>query len=109
MKFYKLKDHTMGKKIEQIRRAIRSPMRVLTIGVLINLALLAAVASLVWSMYQSLSQVGKEALEVQRLLGKVAYLNELSTMSARMGAVTGDSQMGAALSTRTRISLTIHW
>jgi two-component system cell cycle sensor histidine kinase/response regulator CckA len=92
MKSNELKDHTMAKWIEQIRGAIRSPMRVLTIGVLINLALLVAVASLVWSMYQSLSQVGKEALEVQRLLGKVAYLNELSTMSARMGAVTGDAR-----------------
>lgn len=80
----------MGKWIERTRRAVGSPMRVLTIGILINIALLVVVASLVWGMYQSLSRVGKEGVELQRLLGKVAYLNELLTMSARMAAVTGD-------------------
>ncbi|MFH1115341.1 MAG: PAS domain S-box protein [Pseudomonadota bacterium] len=77
---------------KQIRDAVRSPMRVLTLGILISLGLLIAVSGLVWGMYESLSHVGKEGLELQRLVGKVAYRNELSTMFARMAALTGNSR-----------------
>ncbi len=75
---------------KRIRDAVHSPMRVLTLGILISLALSVAVSGLVWRMYESLSHVGKEGLELQRLVGKVAHRNELSTMFARIAALTGN-------------------
>ncbi len=80
----------MGKLRELIRRAAYNPTRILTLGILLNVALVPIIASFVWAMYASLARIGTEGLELQRLVGNIAHLNEVSTMSARLAVVTGD-------------------
>jgi len=48
------------------------------------------VGSVVWSMYDSLSRIGREDFKLQRLCGTINHLNEILTMSARLAAATGD-------------------
>ncbi|MFZ5865307.1 MAG: hybrid sensor histidine kinase/response regulator [Thermodesulfobacteriota bacterium] len=79
--------------IEQARKLVfenGTPVRLLTFGILLNLVLLSVVGLLVWSMYRSLSTIGNQELSLQRLVGSIAYLHEVLTDSARMGAATGD-------------------
>jgi PAS domain S-box-containing protein len=83
-------------KISQLLRAMaHNPIRILTLGILFNLALGPIIASLVWAMYTSLAQIGTESMELQRLVGSISHLNEVSTMSARLAAVTGDPKWEA--------------
>jgi PAS domain S-box-containing protein len=67
-----------------------NPMKVLTLGLILGVASLPIIGSIVWSMYDSLSKIGKQELQLQRLIGTVAHLNEVLTMSARLAAATGD-------------------
>ncbi len=65
-------------------------MKVLTLGLVLGATLLPVVGSIVWSMYDSLSKVGSQELQLQRLIGTVAHLNKDLTMYARLAAATGD-------------------
>jgi PAS domain S-box-containing protein len=67
-----------------------TPVRLLTLGILLNLVLLSVVGALAWSMYRSLSTMGNRELNLQRLVGSIAYLHEVLTDSARVAAATGD-------------------
>jgi PAS domain S-box-containing protein len=67
-----------------------NPMKVLTLGLILGVTLLPILGSLVWSMYDSLSKIGNQELQLQRLIGTVAHLNEVLTMYARLAAATGD-------------------
>ena len=83
-------------KIRALLRGIaRNPQRVLTLGILLNVALVPIIASFVWTMFASLTRIGTEGLELQRLVGTISHLNEVSTMSARLNAVTGDRRWEA--------------
>lgn len=66
------------------------PMKVLTVGLMLSVILLPLLGSLVWSMYQSLSRIATDELNLQRIAGRVTHLNEALTMYARLAAATGD-------------------
>ncbi len=68
----------------------RNPMKVLTLGLVLGVTLLPILGSIVWNMYDSLSKIGNNELQLQRLIGTVAHLNEVLTMYARLAAATGD-------------------
>jgi len=68
----------------------RNPMKVFTLGLILGVTLLPIVGSIVWSMYHSLSKIGNHELQLQRLIGTVAHLDEILTMCARLAAATGD-------------------
>ena len=68
----------------------RNPMSVLTLGLVLGVTLLPILGSIVWNMYDSLSRIGNNELQLQRLIGNVAHLNEVLTMYARLAAATGD-------------------
>jgi PAS domain S-box-containing protein len=67
-----------------------NPMKVLTLGLILGVTLLPIVGSLVWSMFDSLSKIGNQELQLQRTIGTVTHLNEVLTMYARLAAATGD-------------------
>lgn len=67
-----------------------TPMKVLTLALVLGLAILPVLGSIVWSMYDSMSRMGTEELHLQRLAGTIAHLNEALTMYARLAAATGD-------------------
>ena len=67
-------------------------MRTLTLALVLGLVLLLVLGSVIWSMYQSLSVIGVDALKLQRLIGTIAHLNEALTMCARMSVATGDEK-----------------
>ena len=69
-----------------------APMRVLTLALVFNVILLPFLGSIVWSMYQSLSRIAANDLSLERVVGKIAHLNEVLTMYARLAAATGDVQ-----------------
>lgn len=71
---------------------LANPMKVLTLGLILGVTLLPIVGSIVWSMYDSLSKIGNHELQLQRLIGTVAHLDEILTMCARLAAATGDSK-----------------
>lgn len=67
-------------------------MKVLTLGLALSVILLPFLGSVVWSMYQSLSRIATNELNLQRIVGTVAHLNEVLTMYARLAAATGDQR-----------------
>ncbi len=85
----------MGKMRAFFRDMAHNPTRILTLGILLNVALVPIVASFVWAMYASLARIGTDGLELQRLVGTITHLNEVSTMSARLAVVTGDPRWEA--------------
>jgi len=56
-------------------------------AVLVFVLILASLSSLTWIRDRSATRV---QLELERMLGRVAWLDEALTMSAKMGAATGD-------------------
>lgn len=91
------------------RRFERSPLWFLNVALVVTFVALSWV---VWSIYsvgfREASKQNALALEVEELGGKIIYLDEVLTMSARMAAETGDSsweqryrryepQLGAAI------------
>ena len=66
------------------------PMKLLTLGLAFGLLLIPVLGSVVWSMYEVISNLGTHELNLQRLAGNVAHLNEALTMHARLAASTGD-------------------
>ncbi len=66
-----------------------NPVKLLTLAIILNIVLLPMAAWIVRQMYQSLTAVGTEKIRLEAMVGRIAYLNERLTMTARMGAVTG--------------------
>lgn len=65
------------------------PMRSLVVGVGLTIGLTVAVASAYWQL-DRLSRFVSTQVELRTLTGRILYLDEVLTMSARMGAHTGD-------------------
>ncbi len=69
-----------------------SPMRALSLALGVTAL---ALAYLAWDASTSITQIEdaqRRDLRIEQLRGKIVYRDELLTMSARMGAETGDSQ-----------------
>ncbi len=69
--------------------------RVLAAGVLVTLAAFGLLAWGAWMMAKSFERVAEVELELQRRVGIIVHLDEVLTMSARMGAATGDRRWEA--------------
>lgn len=65
-------------------------MRPLSIAWLITLAALVAFLWCAYDSYQRFAKTAQQNLRVQELRGEIIHLDEVLTMSARMGALTGD-------------------
>jgi len=68
------------------------PLRGLTVAIAVTLLLLVSVGVKVWTGYRKMEKLMTTELKTQRLIDEIVYLNEVLTMSARMGAATGQSQ-----------------
>jgi len=68
------------------------PLRGLTAAIAVTLLLLAFVELRVWTGHRTMEKLMTTQLRTQRLIDEIVYLNEVLTMSARMGAATGQSQ-----------------
>jgi PAS domain S-box-containing protein len=80
----------MSRFQQLIRFKFAIPMKVFTLGLALGVVLLPVVGWVVWGMYESLIKIGNHELNLQRLVGTVAHLNEVLTMHARLAAATGD-------------------
>jgi serine phosphatase RsbU (regulator of sigma subunit) len=76
-------------------RAGRAARRVLGLGIAATLAAFAFLAWGAWTMAKSFESVAKVELELQRAVSVIVHLDEVLTMSARMGAATGDPRWEA--------------
>lgn len=85
----------MGSTTAFLRSLTNNPKRILTWGILLNVALVPIISAFVWTLFATFARVGTEGLELQRLVGTISHLNEVSTMSARLAAVTGDPRWAA--------------
>jgi len=63
--------------------------RGLTIAIGVTLPLLVFVGLKVWTGYRKAERIMSTQLKTQRLVDEIIYLDEVLTMSARMGAATG--------------------
>jgi two-component system, sensor histidine kinase and response regulator len=68
----------------------QKPIWVVTAGWLVTVALLAGLAWSAWNSYRGLDASIRRSYEIQELRGRIVYLDEVLTMSARMAAATGD-------------------
>ncbi|MBN2138912.1 MAG: response regulator [Sedimentisphaerales bacterium] len=68
------------------------PLRGLTAAIAVTLLLLGFVGIEVWTNHHNIKKLAVKQLKTQRLIDRIVYLDEVLTMSARMGAVTGDTQ-----------------
>jgi methyl-accepting chemotaxis protein len=77
----KIKSH----QISQVRYLLLVPVVITTI-------LLLFFINSSWNFYNDLEEVENRDLEIQRLMGRIVYLDEVLTMSARMASATGNLQ-----------------
>src|SRR5689334_363301 len=68
----------------------KSPIRYLSIAWLITLATLIAFLWCAYDSYRRFTDTAERNLRIQELRGQIIHLDEVLTMSARMGALTGD-------------------
>ena len=68
------------------------PLRCLTIAIVVTLLLLTFVGAKVWTSHWKMPKLATTQLRTQRLIDEIIYLNEVLTMSARLGAATGESR-----------------
>ena len=68
----------------------QKPIWAVTAGWLVTIALLIGLAWSAWSSYRALEASIRRSYEIQELRGRIVYLDEVLTMSARMAAATGD-------------------
>ena len=67
-----------------------SPQERLSFGVLLTLTLMTLMSWNIWSKSLAFSELMERDVEFQRLSGRITYLDEVLTMSARMAASTGN-------------------
>ena len=68
----------------------RKPIWFVAAGCLVTVSLLLGLAWSAWSSYRALDASIRRSFEIQELRGRIVYLDEVLTMSARMAAATGD-------------------
>jgi chromosome segregation ATPase len=68
----------------------RGPLWSLTVAWLVTLVVLVALGWSAWASHRRLASFTSRALRIQELQGRIAHLDEVLTMSARMAAATGD-------------------
>jgi len=68
-----------------------SPIQLLSIAWLITIVVLMTFLWCAYDSYQRLAGTARQNLRIQELRGKIIHLDEALTMSARIGALTGDS------------------
>src|SRR5262245_53051506 len=66
------------------------PIRPLSIASLITLVVLVAFLWCAYDSYRRFSSSAQQNLRIEELRGRIIHLDEVLTMSARMGACTGD-------------------
>ena len=67
-----------------------SPQERLSLGVVLTLTLMTLMSWNIWSKSLAFSELMERDVEFQRLSGRITYLDEVLTMSARMAASTGN-------------------
>lgn len=83
----------MKEVVNNFRKLVASHLMVaIAIAVVISMMLVASVGWNVWNMSNSFRSVVTTEFQIQSLSGKIIYLDEVLTMSARMAASTGDLQ-----------------
>ncbi|MCP5007593.1 MAG: PAS domain-containing protein, partial [Planctomycetes bacterium] len=70
----------------------RFPLILLVSILFVTLALLLGLLWQVWFAYKYSRRIQTHNLQIQRLTGTIIYLDEVLTMSARMGATTGEQK-----------------
>ncbi len=73
-------------------KVLFNPLRILTLGVALNLFLAPVLGSMIWDMYLNFKETTGRSIKLQRLAGTITNLNETLTMSARLYAVTGNEK-----------------
>ena len=68
------------------------PLRGLTAAIAVTLLLLAVVGVKIWTGHGKTEKLMSTQLRTQSLIDEIIYLDEVLTMSARMGAATGQPQ-----------------
>ena len=63
---------------------------IITLAIILSLILVASVGVTAWRMYDNFSKIVTSEFQLQSLTGKIVYLDEVLTMSARMAAATGN-------------------
>jgi serine phosphatase RsbU (regulator of sigma subunit) len=69
----------------------RGPIRFLSVAWLLTAAVLLAFLWCAYDSYRKFENTAQRNVRIQELRGQIVHLDEVLTMSARMGAVTGDS------------------
>lgn len=70
----------------------RFPMRLLSVAIVLTLCLFALGGLNTWRMYSGFRDFADRDLRLVELAGSIVHLDEVLTMSARMAAVSGDSE-----------------
>lgn len=68
------------------------PHRMIQTTIVITMLLCGGVVWHVWHVYEELKIHQTKFSQIQELMGIITYLDEVLTMSARLGATTGDTQ-----------------
>ena len=69
-----------------------TPIFTLTLAVVVTIVLMALMTWIAGTMYQTFSQLMEDELKFHALSGRIVHLDEVLTMSSRLGAATGDPQ-----------------
>lgn len=86
-------DHEQGTWLQRIQRRLQSQLiGTISASVLVSLALTGTSAWNIWRIYQGLQTTIAKEFKLQELSGSIVHLDEVLTMSARMGASTGDTR-----------------
>jgi len=78
-----------GLRVKSLRT---TPIFTLTLAVVMTMVLMALMTWIAGTMYQTFSQLMEDELKFHALSGKIVHLDEVLTMSSRLGAATGDPQ-----------------
>jgi diguanylate cyclase (GGDEF)-like protein len=68
------------------------PHSITQIAIVLTMALCGGVVWHVWHVYEEFRAHQTKYSQIQELMGIITYLDEVLTMSARLGATTGDAQ-----------------
>jgi signal transduction histidine kinase len=68
------------------------PMKLLGTALILTISLFIGFGWYTWNSYRQFKMIQEHDFRLQELVGRIIHLDEVLTMSARMGAVTGDMQ-----------------
>ncbi|MGV7227643.1 MAG: hybrid sensor histidine kinase/response regulator [Nitrospirales bacterium] len=78
-----------GLRVKSLRT---TPIFTLNLAVVVTMVLMALMTWIAGTMYQTFSQLMEDELKFHALSGRIVHLDEVLTMSSRLGAATGDPQ-----------------